>query len=449
MLDDDDDILNVKVIQTPPNFKYTKHKHDIEPSSETIDVIDLLQDDEIPSSQQIYSQEQSLASDDDEQFSSQKIFNSQQQQQDDNTDEDDDDEKNTPTIDPLARARRKSMKEHRKRAKGGFAFDELSITVDTSLAESVGGDLIHRTLTETFQNCSIAATNVAFSIQFCRKLPERFASQFATNLKNHHPKNAQEMEIDFLLVRLSADGLLELLQAQQHQTFVQSIHKLHPQKRIILVIEGLSAYLSKLAQQQYKQMLSKKKQTSPLPYLPSAEQIELDLMDLELQDRCHVTHTKTPKETAHTILNMCKGIAEAPYKKQVSMLEFNSKSLKKKVSKNYKYKSATGGVAGDEKSGGNGTGTGDTSIKQLCDVWYYQLLEIPGVTEKMSKAITQKYSSMYSLLKVYCDESIAERNKELLLTDMKVEGGRKVGATVSTRVFKYYTSTNPQEPAKE
>lgn len=69
------------------------------------------------------------------------------------------------------------------------------------------------------------------------------------------------------------------------------------------------------------------------------------------------------------------------------------------------------------------------------------LLAIPKVQPRFALAITKKYSTMRSLLNVYMDPSKTDREKELLLQNLKCEDclgeeSRKVGPVCSRRVYR-------------
>ncbi len=73
------------------------------------------------------------------------------------------------------------------------------------------------------------------------------------------------------------------------------------------------------------------------------------------------------------------------------------------------------------------------------NVWINQLLQIPGVSIPIAKAISQQYPSLPSLLSIYTSEGMTEKNKALLLQDIGKENGRKVGPSISKKIYKLFT----------
>ncbi|KAM0837569.1 hypothetical protein ACQ4PT_061556 [Festuca glaucescens] len=75
------------------------------------------------------------------------------------------------------------------------------------------------------------------------------------------------------------------------------------------------------------------------------------------------------------------------------------------------------------------------------DPWFMSLLAIPKVQPRFAHAIWKKYRTMRSLLNVYMDPSKTDREKEVLLKDLKCEDclgeeSRRVGLVCSKRVYR-------------
>ncbi|KAM0822935.1 hypothetical protein ACQ4PT_071203 [Festuca glaucescens] len=75
------------------------------------------------------------------------------------------------------------------------------------------------------------------------------------------------------------------------------------------------------------------------------------------------------------------------------------------------------------------------------DPWFMSLLAIPKVQPRFAHAIWKKYRTMRSLLNVYMDPSKIDREKEVLLKDLKCEDclgeeSRRVGPVCSKRVYR-------------
>uniref|UniRef100_A0ACD5V2X3 Uncharacterized protein n=1 Tax=Avena sativa TaxID=4498 RepID=A0ACD5V2X3_AVESA len=79
--------------------------------------------------------------------------------------------------------------------------------------------------------------------------------------------------------------------------------------------------------------------------------------------------------------------------------------------------------------------------KWFKDTWMKALIAIPKVQPRFALAIWKKYDTMRSLLNVYMDPTKTDREKELLLQDLKCEDrvgeeSRRVGPVCSKRVYK-------------
>jgi len=68
----------------------------------------------------------------------------------------------------------------------------------------------------------------------------------------------------------------------------------------------------------------------------------------------------------------------------------------------------------------------------------YQLSQIPGISHKMASVISEKYPSMFELIKCYLSE---KENKETLLSDLKIKlkngKKRRIGDKASKNIYLY------------
>ncbi|XBJ05339.1 hypothetical protein VPH35_024143 [Triticum aestivum] len=88
------------------------------------------------------------------------------------------------------------------------------------------------------------------------------------------------------------------------------------------------------------------------------------------------------------------------------------------------------------------------------DTWFMSLLAIPKVKPRLALAIWKKYGTMRSLLNVYMDPNKSNREKELLLKDLKYEDSlgeesKKVGPVYSRRVYRMLMAENGAMEAEE
>jgi hypothetical protein len=96
------------------------------------------------------------------------------------------------------------------------------------------------------------------------------------------------------------------------------------------------------------------------------------------------------------------------------------------------------------------------SESKLLITWMAGLACIPGISEHKARAIAKEYPTLRSLMDKYLepDEDGKDKDKvkekEELLTGIKYTGthedkGNKIGKTLSKRVFRYFTTTDPNE----
>ena len=66
--------------------------------------------------------------------------------------------------------------------------------------------------------------------------------------------------------------------------------------------------------------------------------------------------------------------------------------------------------------------------KEICNI--VQLATIPGVSQKISKIIIEKYETLSNLIEEY------KKNDNLLLADISL-GKRKIGKVLSTKIYDF------------
>ena len=73
-------------------------------------------------------------------------------------------------------------------------------------------------------------------------------------------------------------------------------------------------------------------------------------------------------------------------------------------------------------------------------VWFHAQLElIPGVSNKIAEAITNKYPTLKSLLSIYTslDKNTSKKIIEEITYEIKNNKKRKIGPVISERIFTF------------
>ncbi|KAJ1950939.1 hypothetical protein FBU59_000438, partial [Linderina macrospora] len=84
----------------------------------------------------------------------------------------------------------------------------------------------------------------------------------------------------------------------------------------------------------------------------------------------------------------------------------------------------------------------------LTDSWIRALVTIPKVTQAVAQCIVAQYPTPRCLFDAWGQRStVAERAQ--MLANLTVSGGRKLGITMSTRIFHMFTESNPSKPYAE
>lgn len=76
-------------------------------------------------------------------------------------------------------------------------------------------------------------------------------------------------------------------------------------------------------------------------------------------------------------------------------------------------------------------------------MWLNQLLQIPGVSYPIAKAITNEYPTAYSLIQVYQSEGLTEATKMALLENLVRVGpsssSKRIGPSISQKIYRLFT----------
>lgn len=362
--------------------------------------------------------------------------------------------------------------------------------MEKNLVQSVGGKDIKDMILEEFDSDQliIEQLDIINEIIWTRYLPRNYceylkycaqnhnAVDMETFYTNHYEKSDEMVHIPIphlLLIRIPGDNIVELIQAGTLKDYISKVCKYFKgyydsnMKNVyvplfedsstkpifILLIEGLQSFIKARQQARYREIMNSrksKKRTNDQTITDSSnfiseQSIEKILIEIQLNSQCNIFQTKNAKESADFIVGITKNLAEAPYKKQTTIIDFRA-----------------GGSAGSiryisEKV--NEDEEGELQIAKKKDlsnseIWCNQLMEIPSVTAKIANTIAKVYPSPRSLLDAYkrIDRSCNNEHERIelkknLLKDIQCEWGigegarmdqrsmRKLGPAISAKIY--------------
>jgi hypothetical protein len=314
---------------------------------------------------------------------------------------------------------KKADREFLRRAKGVYALDELHVHIDSNLTNTVGGKVIREQLELHFDQSKITVCElpIAHSIRWFRHLPSDYIRWLEQSNSSTTSGTQVVMELaNYCLIRIPGDTMIELVQQNSIVPYVQTVktrllqtpsttiplYENDKPLTLILLVEGLHAYIKSLEQARYKRIMAdvnkngkSKKNDIVIP------NIERALLELQLIHGVRIFETTNAASTVQFIAQMTKNLAEAPYKKTTSVLDFKSSSSD-----------------GRKKLG-------------LSEIWKKQLVEIPSVSEKIANVVATKYPSVKALLSAYdkCEDG------ENMLKDIQLDQKRKIGPAASKSIY--------------
>ncbi|KAG0044786.1 putative monocarboxylate transporter mch1 [Gryganskiella cystojenkinii] len=192
-------------------------------------------------------------------------------------------------------------------------------------------------------------------------------------------------------------------------------------QRVIYLINGLEEYLRKLKRvkhKNYQQRVLENLGQAPtgaareLTAEQDEEKIEQELLWLQLEQDCLVVQAANEEEAALNVVSLTEQIGLRPYKEaRKSKLNICVEGIK------------------------SGSDPADTWIKSL------QMIHM--VTLNMAKAIAEKYPTIKSLYEGYRQCNTLTQAHNMLA---EIQASRRVGPTVSRRIFDVFMSEDPNLP---
>ncbi|KAL6651515.1 hypothetical protein ACP70R_010440 [Stipagrostis hirtigluma subsp. patula] len=308
--------------------------------------------------------------------------------------------------------KKKKEKEVKKWESGKFALKCITADIHSSIVESgsIGGQLVS-SFAEKGLSYRVTANSTEGSILWKLNIPDDIADMLSSledGCDIVTPASASE-EIPYIVIVLQAEEFCDLVNRGLFFNHVQKVRKDYPTFTICYVINKLMSYINKREQSQFKN-----KPNSDTWRRPPVEKVLCKLATHYAN--VHSRECRDEAELAEHLVGLTASLAKCKFRKPLTWLSVH----------------ANGSIVPK-----------DFIDKKLAkkDTWFKSLIAIPKVSAKQAHAIWKQYRSMRSLLKVYMDPCKTDREKELLLSNLKTENqlgdeGRRVGEKCSTAVYR-------------
>ncbi|KAK1685886.1 hypothetical protein QYE76_046734 [Lolium multiflorum] len=293
---------------------------------------------------------------------------------------------------------RKYAKEKADWESGKHALKSIVAEIDSTIIESgsVGGTLLTR-FSEKGLKYRVQVNPLRGSILWKMEVP-----QIGQDL-------ASVSEVPYILFVLQAEEFCDLISSGFFVDHVHEVQSLYPTFTICYVTNKLMNYINKCERTQYRNP-----SCSNSWKRPPVEEVFCKLVTHYA--RVHSRQCLDEAEVAEHVVGLTSSLANCKFRKPLSWLSVHANGAV--IPKNFIDK--------------------DLAKK---DTWMKALIAIPKVQPRFALAIWKKYGTMRSLLNVYMDPTKTDREKELLLQDLKCEDhvgeeSRRVGPVCSKRVYK-------------
>ncbi|XP_037479737.1 crossover junction endonuclease EME1 [Triticum dicoccoides] len=303
--------------------------------------------------------------------------------------------------------KKKSAKEKAEWASRKRALESIVAKIDSKVIEtgSIGGALL-----------------TMFSEKKLSYQVERNPMRGSILWKMVSPNDQEPALEPYILFVLQAEEFCDLISSGKFLDHVLKARSLYPTFTICYVTHKLMKYIYDREQSQYKNSDSSNRWKRP-----PVEQVLCKLVTH--YDRVHSKDCADEDQLAEHVVRLTTSLAKCKFRKQLSWLSVQTNGVI--VPNDFVNKD---------------------QLKK--DTWFMSLLAIPKVKPRLALAIWKKYGTMRSLLNVYMDPNKSNREKELLLKDLKYEDSlgeesKKVGPVYSRRVYRMLMAENGAMEAEE
>jgi len=292
---------------------------------------------------------------------------------------------------------KKYAKEKADWESGKHALKSIVAEIDSTIIESgsVGGTLLTR----------FAEKGLKYRVQVN---PIRGSVFWKMEVPQIGQDPASATEVPYILFVLQAEEFCDLISSGSFFDHVHEVQSRYPTFTICFT-NKLMNYINKCERTQYRNP-----SCSNSWQRPPVEEVFCKLVTHYVRVRSRQCVDEA--EVAEHVVGLTSSLANCRFRKPLSWLSVHANGAV--IPKNFIDK--------------------DLAKK---DTWMKALIAIPKVQPRFALAIWKKYDTMRSLLNVYMDPTKTDREKELLLQDLKCEDrvgeeSRRVGPVCSKRVYK-------------
>lgn len=323
------------------------------------------------------------------------------------------------------RLTKKQNTERGRQEAGKYAHEEVVLLMDSHIYRNSEYDLV-RVLEEDFLMAEYpSALTCTKSIQFIRR--DYLQGGGKTALENLQAGESSGYEhIPYLLLLLEAEDFIELIQkdaADVDDDFPKlekwltdlkgrwkSIWGKDKDPRVILILNNVSATLDR----QWIDHRKASNRSGPSP--PTEWDLQDSIQWLLIQFQVDCIQCTTIEQVQANVHKLTRGLAEAPYAKNISELECVRK------------------IKQDEN-------VGEDPFSKAADTWLRQLQMMPKVSEVRARNLVQHYPTLHSLWEAYKDGDEAS-NAALLNYCFDQRSSQSL---LSATVHKIFTCKDPNE----
>lgn len=390
-----------------------------------------------------------------------------------------------------ARAEKKAEKEAEKRSRasqravdrisrGGYKSQEIAVMMEDSLRYAQVGVALAAELEAAAYHCLPPAPAASFvpagdiagvkcfynTVHWRRRVPDMARSTdkdiVFTNDVTVEPFVVVVHEGEYfvkLLIDEGTDGVEAQLSALRA--------RVPPVTRVVYVIVGARKAIER------GQTKTARAGGDRMLHTLTPDGFDAALMHLYVTSELEVKEVVSEAAAVEYLVGLTRAIAEMPYKMQPSSLAVVTKvRVNRVVAMPASFDPAAGGAPQrgasiaaygyDEDSAppiGSAAPVASSSAvagddawvmrkstkKNTTETWCAMLQMIPGISETKASAIVAVYPTLRSLVNIYRDPAVSEKDKERLLEEIQFAStGRRMGK-VSRDVYKFFTSRDPDQ----
>lgn len=309
----------------------------------------------------------------------------------------------------------------RHRQSGGEYRREISVVVSADFLETKMGEEVVSDLGRVFpEQLTFEYSKIEHSLLWRRKV------QGATGIE-------KEEDCDHVVVCFTAEKFVQHLQERTLEKCVKEIQRASRGKRLEFVTVEVERYIKRNANQEAARVSNAN---------IIGERAVYDCCTfLYLEYGVSSRHVRNNTELGAYICQVTDSIAFHPYRKPAGFLHANIRNRTKG--------NATDRLEGVVASSSTPTrAVGETVIERSNDlavVYMNILCRVPGLSLDFAKAIRSHYPTLRSLLEAY-DAQPRENDKQKLLANIQLNERRRVGPSVSKKVYMIFNSRDPNIP---